>query len=106
MTVLAIVERTTLLFAGAAGLFFLGLRLSAFFSGCETGFYRASFLRLTIDAQAGDRIAGRLLWFARNPGYFVATTLVGNNVANYLTTFAIGLAAATLLPVKAFSTIR
>jgi CBS domain containing-hemolysin-like protein len=72
-------------------LFALGLRLSAFFSGSETGFYRASFLRINIDAQAGDAAAQRLLWFARNPSAFVATTLVGNNVANYLTTLAIGL---------------
>lgn len=73
-----------LLFAG-------GLRLSAFFSGMETGFYRISFPRLTIDAQAGDRVAQRLLWFARHPSAFVATTLVGNNLANYLTTFAISM---------------
>lgn len=79
-------------------LFAVGLRLSAFFSGSETGFYRASFLRLNIDAQAGDTIAQRLLWFARNPSAFVATTLVGNNVANYLTTLAIGLGTLALFP--------
>ena len=60
-----------------------------------------SFLRLSIDANAGERVARRLLWFARNPSYFVATTLVGTNVANYLTTFAIGLAAVTMFPAKA-----
>ncbi len=67
----------------------IGVRLSAFFSGSETGFYRVSFPRLSIDAQAGDRVAKRLIWFARKPASFVATTLVGNNLANYLTTFAI-----------------
>ncbi|MGE4003217.1 MAG: CNNM domain-containing protein, partial [Planctomycetaceae bacterium] len=72
-------------------LFAVGLRLSAFFSGSETGFYRISFPRLSIDAQAGDRVAKRLMWFARNPSAFVATTLVGNNLANYLTTVAISL---------------
>ena len=81
---------------GAVALFLLGLRLSAFFSGAETGFYRVSFVRLSIDSHAGDPIAKRLLWFARNPSYFVATTLVGNNVANYLTTFAIGSGAVAL----------
>lgn len=86
---------------GALGLFALGMRLSAFFSGSETGFYRVSFLRLSIDANAGDRVAGRLLWFARNPSHFVATMLVGNNVANYLTTLAIGLAVVTLMPREA-----
>jgi CBS domain containing-hemolysin-like protein len=78
----------------AAFLFLLGLRLSAFFSGIETGFYRVSYLRLTVDAHAGDRIAKRLVWFAHHPSYFVATTLVGNNVSNYLVTLAVGLALA------------
>ena len=77
----------------AFALVLLGIRLSAFFSGAETGFYRVSFIRLTIDANAGDRIAKRLLWFAQNPGYFLATTLVGNNVSNYLITLAIGFLA-------------
>ena len=40
--------------AGSLALFILGVRLSAFFSGSETGFYRVSFLRLSIDAHAGD----------------------------------------------------
>lgn len=71
-------------------LFLLGLRLSAFFSGSETGFYRASFLRLNLDTKAKDPAASRLLWFAQHPSHFVATTLIGNNLANYLTTFAIG----------------
>lgn len=79
-------------------LFLVGLRLSAFFSGSETGFYRVSFSRLTIDANSGDGFAKRLLWFSRNPSYFVATTLVGNNVANYITTLAIGLGISAILP--------
>lgn len=82
---------TTLQIVGAILLLLVGLRLSAFFSGAETGFYRVSLLRLTIDAHAGDRTARRLMWFVRHPSYFVATTLVGNNVANYITTLAVGL---------------
>lgn len=87
---------TTGVVIGATLLFLLGVRLSAFFSGSETGFYRASFARLSIDANAGDPVAKRLMWFAGHPSYFVATTLVGNNVANYLTTVSLGLAAAAL----------
>ena len=83
---------------GACLLFLLGLSLSAFFSGNETGFYRLSFVRLNIDAQSGDRVTRKLLWFARNPSYFVATTLIGNNIANYLTPLSIGLATMTLIP--------
>lgn len=70
-------------------MFATGLYLSAFFSGSETGFYRLSIPRLNIDAAAGERSATRLMWFAQNPAYFVATCLIGNNVANYVTTAAI-----------------
>lgn len=75
------------------GLFAIGLRMSAFFSGSETGFYRLSLPRLGIDAQAGDKEAAQLLWFSHRPANFVATTLVGNNVANYLITLAVTHAA-------------
>lgn len=73
----------------AAVLLLMGLRLSAFFSGAETGFYRLSLPRLGIDAQSGDRTAMELLWFANRPANFVATTLVGNNLANYLVTLGV-----------------
>ena len=63
----------------------VGVFLSAFFSGSETGFYRASRFRVVLSALDGDRIAKRLLWLVNNPSLFVATTLIGNNVANYLT---------------------
>jgi len=86
-----------LLLAIAGSLFVVGVRLSAFFSGSETGFYRVSFLRLSIDAHTGDSVAKRLLWFVQNPEFFVATTLVGNNIANYLTTIAIGLGAEAFI---------
>ena len=78
-------------------IFILGLWLSAFFSGSETGFYRMSFVRLSIDAHAGDRTAKRILWFVRHPSSFVATTLVGNNVANFLTAQGVTLAIAALV---------
>ena len=81
----------------AAVIFLIGLRLSFFFSGSETGFYRVSFLRVSMDAREGDRTARRMLWFVQNPGYFVATTLVGNNLANYLVTVAIGVATAAVI---------
>ncbi|MCA9083526.1 MAG: DUF21 domain-containing protein [Planctomycetaceae bacterium] len=75
----------------AAFLFLAGLRLSAFFSGSETGFYRVSTLQLALQKQRGEPIATRLFYFATHPERFVATTLVGNNVANYLITLAVGL---------------
>lgn len=65
-----------------------GVYLSAFFSGTETGFYRISRIRLALDAQFGDQRSRQLNWLVSHPSLFVATTLVGNNVANYLTSFS------------------
>lgn len=84
-----------------AGIFLLaavGLFLSAFFSGSETGFYRATRLRLVLDARSGDTVARLLLWLMTNPSLFVATTLVGNNAANYLVSFAIVMGAQAVFP--------
>ncbi len=76
----------------------VGLFLSAFFSGSETGFYRATRLRLVLDARSGDVVARLLLWLMNNPSLFVATTLVGNNSANYLASLAIVLGAQAVFP--------
>ena len=97
-------------YLGALALFLIGVRLTAFFSGIETGFYRASRLRLGIDAQGGDPLAKRIRWFSQNASHFVVTTLVGNNIANYLLTAAVGLAAARAgleegMVVEIFSTL-
>lgn len=69
--------------------FIFSLMLSAFFSGSETGFYRLNRIRLIFDARLGDRVAGMLLWLTNHPTLFVGAILVGNNLANYLTSFAI-----------------
>ena len=66
-----------------------GLAMSAFFSGSETGFYRATRVRLLIDALAGSPVARGLHWLTNHPHIFVGTTLVGNNIANYLTSLSI-----------------
>ncbi|NIL95928.1 MAG: DUF21 domain-containing protein [Planctomycetales bacterium] len=70
----------------------VGLALSAFFSGSETGFYRVPRVRLQIEAHEGNRLSRALLWLTNHPSVFVATSLVGNNVANYLTSLAIVMA--------------
>lgn len=67
----------------------IGISLSAFFSGTETGFYRVTRVRIMLDAVAGSRSARYLLWLTNNPTLFVATALVGNNLANYLVSLAI-----------------
>jgi CBS domain containing-hemolysin-like protein len=77
-------------------LFTAGIFLSAFFSGSETGLYRATKVRLALDALGGDRVSRSLLWLTNNPTLFVATSLIGNNIANYVTSLAIVLGTRQL----------
>lgn len=77
-------------------LFLIGLLLSAFFSGSETGLYRVSRTRLVLDGLSGSRAARGMVWLLNNPSIFVATTLVGNNLANYITSFAVVLTVSKL----------
>ena len=87
---------SALILATAFVTFLVGMQLSAFFSGSETGFYRVSQLQLALQRQQGDRASRRLCHFVDHPDQFVSTTLVGNNAANYLTTLAIGIFVAHL----------
>ncbi|MDR2439544.1 MAG: CNNM domain-containing protein [Planctomycetaceae bacterium] len=80
---------------------FLGfgaLILSAAFSGSETAFYRIPKLRLRLDVMENDSVAQRMLRLINNPSMFVATVLVGNNVANYMISLATVLFVSYLLP--------
>lgn len=83
-------------------LFFIGIALSAFFSGSEIGYYRATRIRLTMDATDGNWISRGLMWLANNPVMFVATTLVGNNLANNLVSVAIVMAIRAFLHTENF----
>ena len=74
------------------------LLLGAAFSGTETAFYRVSKLRLKLDALGGDTIAKRFLWRANNPGFFIATLLVGNNATTYGASLAMVLFIGCVLP--------
>ncbi|MEM9367769.1 MAG: CNNM domain-containing protein [Planctomycetota bacterium] len=73
----------------AVALFLIGLAMSAFYSGNETGLYRVSRTRVVLDALSGSATGRALLWLLNRPPIFIATTLVGNNLANYLTSLAI-----------------
>ncbi len=74
----------------------LGIALSAFFSGTETGFYRVTRVRLVMDAKSGKWIPWMLLWLANHSAVVVATVLIGNNIANYLVSFGLLLASQRL----------
>ncbi len=80
----------------AAVLFLVGLTLTAFFSGVETGFFRVPRVRLQLDALAGDRLARALFWLSNRPGLFVATTLLGNNLADDVLSLALVIIADSL----------
>ncbi len=77
-------------------IFSVGLMLSAFFSGSETGLYRVSRTRLVLDGLSGSRMARGVVWLLNHPAIFVATMLVGNNIANYLVSLAVVMAAVAL----------
>ncbi len=67
----------------------VGVALSALFSGSETGFYRVNRMRLVLDGLDGDLVSRSLLTLTNHPSMFVATVLVGNNLANYVTSLAV-----------------
>ena len=81
----------------AMALIAVGLFLSAFFSGSETGFYRAVRIRLVLDALGGDQVARGLVRLTNLPMLFVVTMLLGNNLANYLTSLAIVICTEALI---------
>lgn len=85
------------LLLGLVGTFF-----SSFFSGSEIGFYRATRIRLVLDALEGDWISRGLVLLTNQPTLFIATALVGNNVANYFVSLAAVLATQALIGVNGF----
>ncbi len=70
-------------------LFVLSLLLSAFSSGIETGFFRSSRVRWVLDGIEGDSISKYLLRHVNNPSLYVGTSLIGNNIANYLISLSV-----------------
>lgn len=78
-----------MILVGVAVLLIMGIVASAFFSGCETGLYRVNRTRMVLDALTGGWIDRGLLGLINHPSMFVATTLVGNNLANYVVSLAV-----------------
>jgi CBS domain containing-hemolysin-like protein len=60
---------------------FVSLLFSAFFSGSEIAFVAANKLKIEVDSNAG-KLSGRILSrFIRQSDRFIATMLIGNNIA-------------------------
>jgi len=60
---------------------FLALILSAFFSAVEFSFFASNKLRIELDKKQGQMGSGIISVFTHNKSQFIATMLVGNNVA-------------------------
>jgi CBS domain containing-hemolysin-like protein len=72
---------------------FITLLFSAFFSGMEIAFISANRLRLELDKKHSLIHSNLISLYTQNPGQFIATLMVGNNLAMVI----YGLAFARLL---------
>ncbi len=67
----------------------IGIVGSALYSGIETGLYTINRVRLTVRAGQGDGRASWLLGLVQKPARMLTVLLLGNNIANYVSSFGV-----------------
>ncbi len=75
----------------------VGLCLSGFFSGLETGLYRVNRIRLQLSVQRRDPQAIRVARVLEDQEGALAVTLIGTNLMNYFTTVVVAYLFGALL---------
>jgi CBS domain containing-hemolysin-like protein len=60
---------------------FIAVICSAFFSGMEIAFVTSNKMRIELDRKQGVFGSGIISFFTANPGQYIATMLIGNNVS-------------------------
>ena len=66
---------------GVATIILLALVASAFSSGMEIAFITSNKLKVELDRKQGLLSAGIIAWFLKRPKLYIASMLVGNNIA-------------------------
>lgn len=86
-----------MIWVGALTVMVMGLFLSGFFSGSETGLYCVNRLRLELGVKNNDIRSQRLVRILDDKDGALSVTLIGTNLMNYLTTTAAAFMFAQLI---------
>lgn len=82
---------------------FISVLLSAFFSGMEIAYISSNKIHIEIEKKQNDFMAGLLQRITKRPSKFIATMLVGNNIALVVYGFYMGDLLMSLLPIEEHS---